>query len=157
MSAPAQPARAADVRAGDALPARRWTVTRDDIEAFGEFLYPATADNPQRKGNPHIDEEYARRSIYGALFVDGNHTVALLCRMAADWLPSGALAYGEYEVDFRFPNPVRVGDEIRFAGRVTGTAPREGRDRVTLEMIAHNQAGKVVAAGTITTVLPASS
>ncbi|MDO8595493.1 MAG: hypothetical protein Q7R45_02605, partial [Sulfuricaulis sp.] len=65
MSASVKPASFADIEEGDILPSQTWTVTKADIAAFGEFLYPPQPDNPQRRGNPHIDEEYARQSIYG--------------------------------------------------------------------------------------------
>lgn len=142
------------IRIGDALPAQTWTVTKADIEAFGDFLYPATAANPERRGNPHIDEEYARQSIYGGLFVDGNQSVAFLCRMATDWLPPGSLVSGFSEVDVKFPNPVRVADVITFSGKVSDKTSEGRRDRVKLDVIAHNQAGKVVAVGSISTYVP---
>jgi hypothetical protein len=142
------------IRVGDALPAQSWTVTRTDIEDFGDFLYPATPENPERRGNPHVDEEYARQSIYGGLFVDGNQSVAFLCRMATDWLPPGSLVSGFSEVDVKFPNPVRVADVITFSGKVSGKTSDGGRGRVKLEVIAHNQAGKVVAVGSISTYVP---
>jgi len=149
-----KPARFGDIRVGDELSQQSWTVTKADIEAFSDFLYPATARHPERRGNPHIDEEYARQSIYGGLFVDGNQTVALLCRMATDWLPHGSLVFGISEVDIKFPNPVRVADVITFSGTVSAKTTEGGRDRVELQVLAQNQAGKVVAAGSISTCVP---
>ncbi|OGA25475.1 MAG: hypothetical protein A3I01_18195 [Betaproteobacteria bacterium RIFCSPLOWO2_02_FULL_65_24] len=153
-TAAASPARFEDIRVGDGLPRQTWTVAKEDIEAFGDFLYPATAQNPERRGNPHIDEEYARQSIYGGLFVDGNQTVALLCRMATDWLPPGSLVCGFSEVDVKFPNPVRVADVIAFSGEVSAKTTEGGRDRVRLEVLAQNQAGKAVAVGAICACVP---
>ena len=144
----------ADIRVGDLLPKRTWTVSKADIESFGDFLYPATPDNPKRLGNPHMDEEYARKHIYGGLFVDGNQTVACLCQLATDWLPPGALVSGFSDVDIKLPNPIRVADVVTFSGEVASTTSREGRDYVTLQVLARNQAGKVVAAGTIATCVP---
>jgi acyl dehydratase len=148
------PARFEDIRVGDELPRQSWTVTKDDIAAFGDFLYPATAQNPGRRGNPHMDEEYARSSIYGGLFVDGNQTVALLCRLASDWLPPGSLVFGPGEVDIKFPNPVRVADVVTFSGTVSAKASEAGRDRVEIQVLAQTQAGKVVAAGSVTACVP---
>ncbi len=149
MNAAAKPACFADIQVGDVLPSQIWTVTKADIAAFGEFLYPPQPDNPERKGNPHIDEEYARQSIYGGLFVDGNQTVAFLCRMATDWLPAGALAHGWSDVDLKFPNPCRLDDVITFTGKVATKSSERGRDQVRLEVLASNQAGKLVAVGHI--------
>ncbi|MSQ50333.1 MAG: hypothetical protein EXR28_00450 [Betaproteobacteria bacterium] len=149
-----KPATFTQIREGDELSSPSWRVTKADIAAFGEFMYPPQPDNPERKGNPHIDEEYARQSIYGGLFVDGNQTVAFLCRMATDWLPAGALAYGWNDVDLKFPNPCRLGDVISFTGRVVEKNSTPARDEVKLAVVATNQAGKVVAVGTITTEVP---
>lgn len=154
MSTVLKPAVFDDIRIGHELPSQSWTVTKADIAAFGEFMYPPQPDNPERKGNPHIDEEYARQSIYGGLFVDGNQTVAFLCRMATDWLPAGALAYGWNDVDLKFPNPCRLDDVISFNGRVVEKKSSPARDEVKLEVVATNQSGKVVAAGTIATEVP---
>ncbi|OGA02975.1 MAG: hypothetical protein A3H35_20750 [Betaproteobacteria bacterium RIFCSPLOWO2_02_FULL_62_17] len=154
MSASVKPASFADINEGDTLPSQTWTVTKADIAAFGEFLYPPQPDNPQRKGNPHIDEEYARQSIYGGLFVDGNQTVAFLCRMATDWLPAGTLARGWSDVDVKFPNPCRIDDVITFTGKVVAKTREHGRDQVKLEVLASNQAGKPVAAGFISAQIP---
>lgn len=154
MSAAPKPTSFEDIREGDELGSEPWTVTKADIIAFGEFMYPPQPDNPQRKGNPHIDEEYAKQSIYGGLFVDGNQTVAFLCRMATDWLPAGALAYGFSDVELKFPNPCRLDDVISFSGRVAGKSSAGGRDEVRLDVRATNQAGKLVAVGTIAAQLP---
>lgn len=154
MSTVLKPAVFDDIRVGDELPSQSWTVTKADIAAFGEFMYPPQPDNPERKGNPHIDEEYARQSIYGGLFVDGNQTVAFLCRMATEWLPAGALAYGWNDVDLKFPNPCRLDDVISFNGKVVEKKSSPARDEVKLEVVATNQSGKVVAAGFIATEVP---
>jgi acyl dehydratase len=143
----------ASIAVGEKIPVLTWTANERDMQAFTE-LTPARPDNPTRAGNPHLDAEYAKTQIYGALWVDGNHTVALLCQAATNWLPRGSLVSGDSEVDMRFPNPVRVGDVVTFTGEVTGKRSEGGRDYVVLKMQADNDKGKTIAFGTVTAYVP---
>lgn len=143
----------ASIQVGDVLPKRTWTATKENMRAFGELI-PAQPDNPTRARNPHLDEEYARGQIYGGLFVDGNHTMSLVCQVATDWLPPGGLLSGHSEVELKFPNPCRLGDTLILGGEVVGKTSENGRDVVTLKMLAENDKGKVVAVGTIAAYVP---
>ena len=124
------------------------------IEAFGDLLYPATADNPERRGNPHLDEAFASEHLYGGLTADGNHTVAELCQFLADWLAPGAMLCGNTEVDLKFPNPVRPGDVLSLQAQVSQAFSGDAGDQVTFSVIAENAAGKPVAVGVISTSVP---
>ncbi|MBN9425886.1 MAG: MaoC family dehydratase [Burkholderiales bacterium] len=154
MNRPKPLAAEAGPRAGDVLPVRRWTVGKDDLLRFADFLYPARPDNPQRLGNPHLDEEYARKHLYGGLIVDGNQTVALICEMVEDWLPGVEAGAAATEADFSFPNPCCIGDVIEFHGEVMGTRAGAAQRLVDLKFEARNQHGKLVAVGTLGAVLP---
>ena len=143
----------ASIEIGARLPSRTWTANLEDMRAFGE-LTPARPDDPARSNNPHLNESYASRQIYGALFVDGNHTVALACQVATDWLPAGSLLSGHSEVDLRFPNPCRLGDTVTFGGEVVDKISQDGRNLVVLKIQAESDKGKVIAAGTITACVP---
>lgn len=142
------------LQAGDEAPMRQWTVTRADLEQFAEFLYPARPDNPQRLGNPHLDEAYATKHL-GGLIVDGNQTVALLCDLVTDWLAMASIGCADTEAAFTFPNPCRVGDVVTFAAKVLAVRHESDRSRVELQATAINQAGKLVAKGTVLARMPA--
>ena len=58
------------------------------------------------------------------------------------------------DVELKFPNPCRLDDVISFSGRVAGKSSAGGRDEVRLDVRATNQAGKLVAVGTIAAQLP---
>lgn len=149
-----RPADFATIRIGDALPAQTWTAEMEDLLAFGDLLYPPRPDDPNRSTNPHVNEAYAKDSMYGGLFVDGNQTVAFLCRMITDWLPPASLLAGFSNFDLRFPNPCRLGEVVTFSGIVAGKATEDGRDMVFLDVRATTQAGKVVATGKIDVHVP---
>lgn len=143
----------ASITIGEGLPRRTWTANIEDMQAFGE-LTPPRPDDPTRANNPHLNEAYASRQIYGALFVDGNHTAALACQVATDWLPAGTLLSGHSEVDLRFPNPCRLGDTVTFGGEVVDKIIKDGRNLIVLKIQAESDKGKIIAAGTITAYVP---
>lgn len=145
-----------EIGVGQELPGQTWEVTMADIEAFGDLLYPATPDNPSRRGNPHLDAEFAAKHIFGGLTADGNHTVAKLCQYLADWLPDGGMVSGGTEVDLKFPNPVRPGDRVILRARVTETDVREDGHHVAFSVSAESAPGKLVAVGSISTRLPSA-
>ena len=78
------------------------TISEADVLLFAEL----TGDR-----NPvHIDEEYARQSIYGARIAHGSFTTALISSVLGMQLPGlGTIAY---ESRCRFRYPVYLGDTI---------------------------------------------
>jgi acyl dehydratase len=147
-----RPPRLADIAAGSHVPPRTWTATMEDMVAFGDFLYPARADNPTRAGNPHLDVEYARKHLYGGLIVDGNQTVAQLWELVRDWIPADAALTHETEVEVRFPNPCREGDIVGLAATVESVSDTAGGSAIRFNVNAHNAAGQCLASGSIALV-----
>jgi acyl dehydratase len=77
-------------------------VSTRDIELFTEL----TGDR-----NPlHYDEEFAKRSRFGELIVQGGVTTGLLNAVVAEDLPGPGSVF--LHVDWSFRAPVRPGDEI---------------------------------------------
>jgi acyl dehydratase len=77
-------------------------VSARDIELFTEL----TGDR-----NPlHYDEEFAKRSRFGELIVQGGVTTGLLNAVVAEDLPGPGSVF--LHVDWSFTAPVRPGDEI---------------------------------------------
>lgn len=145
-----------DIQVGEAVTPLYKTVTVDSIEKFAVFLdqIPRGQSAAAATGNPHLDEAFAQRSIFGGRFADGNHTVAHLCQMVTDWLPIGALVSGYSEVDIKLPNPVRPDDSVTVTGQVVDKFTGDGRDYAVIEVLARTQRDKVVAAGTIKAYVP---
>lgn len=131
---------------GMQLTPRRWVVTVEDMTAFAELL---EQNVPGR--NPHVDEEFAARQIFGGLFADGNQLVTKLVHWITDQLPPGAIVETPTKIRTKFVNPCRPGDEVDFRGEVVAV----GDDRsIQVEGRAETAAGKVLAVVTVETTLP---
>src|SRR4051794_11427017 len=107
-----------------------------DIELFSAL----TGDR-----NPlHYDEDFARRSRFGALIVQGGVTSGLLNAVVAEDLPGPGSVF--LHVDWSFRAPVRPGDEI--TAEVEVLERREDKPIRKLRTTITNGQGDVVLDGT---------
>ena len=115
------------------------TITKEEIVAF------ATEFDPQVF---HVDEEAAKRTIYGGLLASGWHTGSLLMRLLYEGLLKGTVSLGSPGIDeLRWLRPVRPGDTLSARMTVTESIPSRSKPdrgiiRSVLEM--RNQHGEVV-------------
>jgi 3-hydroxybutyryl-CoA dehydratase len=101
--------------------ALRKTVTDRDIELFAEV---STDRNPV-----HLDDGYARDTIFQGRIAHGMLTAALISAVIGEQLPGHGTVYlGQ---SLRFMAPVRPGDSV--LAEVSVTAIDHARRRVTLE------------------------
>ena len=99
----------------------RKTVTDRDIELFAEV---STDRNPV-----HLDEAYARDTIFQGRIAHGMLTAGLISAVIGEQLPGHGTVYlGQ---SLKFMAPVRPGDTV--LAEVTVTAVDPSRRRVTLE------------------------
>ncbi len=110
-------------------------VTREEIIAFARQWDPQPF---------HIDDDYARNSVFGGLTASACHTFAITSVLTSrhpDVIKTvAALGFEE----MRFPNPVRPGDRLSFVSECV--ARRESRSRpgigiVTTQSTLMNQEG----------------
>src|SRR5205807_8034937 len=104
-----------DFRVGMLIEQPGPTLTRDDILEFARRYDPQPM---------HLDEEAAKRSIYGGLIASGWQTASLTTRMMCDsyLLDSSSLGSpGMKEVSWA--RPVRPGDTLRLRMTVVETKP----------------------------------
>lgn len=94
--------------------------------------------------NPiHLDEEAAKKSIFGRRVVHGIATAGLISAVIGDKLPGfGSIYLGQ---NLKFTAPVFLGDTITATCEVT--ALRADKHIVTLSTVCTNQDGKVVITG----------
>jgi len=87
------------------------TVTEADVIAFAEV----TGDK-----NPiHLDEEYAKNTIFNGRIVHGAFSIGLISRAIAEKLPGkGSILLSQY---VKYIKPVRIGDELRVIIEVIAT------------------------------------
>jgi acyl dehydratase len=120
-------------------PSGRVSVTKDAIVAFAKQFDPQPF---------HLDEEAARKSIFGRLVASGWHTAALTMSLVAGSeyrAATGTIGLG-FE-GLRWPIPVRPGDELRIESEVVDMRPSKSRpDRGLLKVRTRtlNQNGEVV-------------
>ena len=96
----------------------------------------------------HLDEEAARTSIFQGLAASGWHTAALTMRLLveSELRPAGGLIGAGFD-EFRWPRPVRPGDELRVESEVLEVRPsksRPGQGLVKVRMTTLNQNGEAV-------------
>jgi acyl dehydratase len=99
--------------------------------------------------NPlHVDEDFARRSRFGARILHGVITSALMGAELGMVFAGTAIGYLEHNA--RFLAPVKVGDTLTIAWTVTELVPkpRHGGGIVAAEGVAVNQDGATVCTAT---------
>ena len=76
----------------------------------------------------HLDEDAARDTIFGGLAASGWHTAALTMRLLveSEIEPAGGIVGAGFD-EFRWPKPVRPGDELRIESEVLEVRPSRSR------------------------------
>jgi len=76
----------------------------------------------------HLDDAAARASIFRGLAASGWHTAAMTMRLlvASDLKPAGGIVGAGFD-EFRWPTPVRPGDELSIEAEVLEVRPSKSR------------------------------
>ena len=76
----------------------------------------------------HLDEQAASGSIFRGLAASGWHTAAVTMRLLVegDLRPAGGIVGAGFD-EFRWPRPVRPGDELRVESEVLEVRPSKSR------------------------------
>jgi acyl dehydratase len=100
-------------------PNGRVRVDKADIIAFAQKYDPQPF---------HLDEEAARRSIFGRLVASGWHTAAMTMSLIAraDFRAAGGTVGLGFD-NLRWPMPVLPGDELRIESEVLEVRPSRSR------------------------------
>lgn len=121
----------------------RHAVTRTVTET-DNLLFTTLTMNPQPL---HLDEEFARSSIFGTRIVNSVFTLGLVAGIHVADLTLGTTVGNLGFEKVVFPNPVYIGDTIRVESEVLdkrASASRPGTGIVRLEHRAYNQRGQLV-------------
>lgn len=114
------------------------TFTSSDVEAFAQVSMDT---------NPiHLDEEYAKTTVFGRRIVHGILTSGLISAVLANKLPGPGTIYLGQEL--RFTAPVFLGDTI--TAEVEIAEIREDKKIIKLNTTCTNQDGKAVITGLAT-------
>jgi acyl dehydratase len=128
-----------DYAVGQLYRSSRLRIDKDQIIAF------AAQFDPQPY---HLDEDDARKSVFGGLAASGWHTAALTMRLLveSEFRPAdGILGIGLDELSW--PRPVRPGDELHVESKVLEVHPSKSRpDRglIRVRTTTFNQNGEPV-------------
>ena len=128
-----------DFAVGQTFGSGRLTVDAAQIKAF------AAAFDPQPF---HLDEEAARRTFFKGLAASGWHTAALTMRLLveSELKPAGGVIGAGFD-EFRWPLPVRPGDELHVESEILEVRPSKSRPDqglVKLRTTTLNQRGEAV-------------
>jgi acyl dehydratase len=76
----------------------------------------------------HLDEAAAEKSFFRGLAASGWHTAAMLMRLLVDseLKPAGGIIGAGFE-EFRWPRPVRPGDELRCETEILEVRPSKSK------------------------------
>jgi acyl dehydratase len=128
-----------DFSVGQKFGSGRLRVENERIKAFAAEFDPQPF---------HLDEDAARNSIFQGLAASGWHTAALTMRLLVDGelKPAGGIVGAGFD-EFRWPRPVRPGDELRVESevlevRTSQSRPRQGMVKVRTTTL--NQDGEAV-------------
>jgi len=96
----------------------------------------------------HLDEQAASNTIFHGLAASGWHTAALTMRLLVEGelKPAGGIVGVGFD-EFRWPQPVRPGDELRVESEVLEVRPSKSRPEqglVKIRTTTFNQAGEPV-------------
>ena len=101
--------------------------------------------------NPvHIDPEFAARSMFGERIAHGAWTGAVISAALALVLPGPGTIYLGQTLTFR--SPVKIGDTVTVT--LTVTEKRDDKQFVTIDCVATNQDGKLIAKGPAQVLAP---
>ena len=106
----------------------------------------------------HMDEQAAGRSFFRGLAASGWHTAALTMRLLveSDLAPAGGIVGAGFD-EFRWPRPVRPGDELRVEVEVLEVRPSRSRPEqglVKIRTTTLNQHGEAVQVSVGNLVVP---
>jgi acyl dehydratase len=138
-----------DLAVGQVYRSGRITVEKERIKAFAAEFDPQPF---------HLDEDSARRSIFGGLAASGWHTAALTMRLLveSDFKPVGGIVGAGFD-EFRWPAPVRPGDELHVESEVLEIRPSRSRPHqglVKVRTTTKNQKGEAVQVSVGNLVVP---
>jgi len=96
----------------------------------------------------HLDEGAARASLFAGLAASGWHTAAMTMRLLveSELEPAGGIVGAGFD-EFRWPLPVRPGDELRVETEVLEVRPSHSRPAIGLVKVrttTRNQNGAAV-------------
>jgi acyl dehydratase len=132
---------------GQTFGSGRLRISKEQVTAFAAEFDPQPF---------HLDEEAAQNTIFKGLAASGWHTAALTMRLLveSELKPAGGIVGAGFD-EFRWPRPVRPGDELHLESevlevRASRSLPNQGLIKVrTMTLNQDNEAVQVQIANLI--------
>ncbi len=135
-----------DFSPGQKFGSGRLRVERDRIKSFAAEFDPQPF---------HLDEESGRHSLFGGLAASGWHTAALTMRLLveSELKPAGGIVGAGFD-EFRWPRPVRPGDELHLESevlevRASKSRPEQGVIKVKTTTMNQNDEAVQISIGNL--------
>jgi acyl dehydratase len=128
-----------DFDVGQTFGSGRLRVEKEQIKTFAAEFDPQPF---------HLDEDAARGSIFQGLAASGWHTAALTMRLLveSEFKPAGGIVGAGFD-EFRWPRPVRPGDELHVESEILEVRPSKSRPHqglIKVRTTTLNQEGEAV-------------
>jgi len=138
-----------DFAAGQSYRSGRLRVDEERVKTFAAEFDPQPF---------HLDADAARGSIFGGLAASGWHTAAMTMRLLveSELKPAGGIIGAGFD-EFRWPLPVRPGDELYLDIEVLEVRPSKSRPNqgmVKVRTTTRNQRGEAVQVSVGNLVVP---
>ena len=138
-----------DFAVGQKYGSGRLTIDQDRIKRFAAEFDPQPF---------HMDEEAARASLFRGLAASGWHTAALTMRLVveSELKPAGGIVGAGFD-EFRWPLPVRPGDELHVESEILEVRPSKSRPNhglIKVRTTTINQKGEAVQVSVGNLVVP---
>ncbi len=108
-----------DFAVGQTFGSGRLVIDKDRIKSFAAEFDPQPF---------HLDEDVAKDTFFRGLAASGWHTAAATMRLLveSDMKPAGGVVGAGFD-EFRWPQPVRPGDELHLESEVLEVRPSKSR------------------------------
>ncbi len=108
-----------DLHPGQTFSSPTYEVTEERIKSFAAEFDPQAA---------HLDDAAAQKTIFRGLAASGWHTAAITMRLFVDseFKPAGGIVGAGFD-EFKWPKPVRPGDELHLKIEVLEVRPSKSR------------------------------
>ena len=128
-----------DFAVGQTFGSGRLRVAAERIKSFAAEFDPQPF---------HLDDAAARETIFRGLAASGWHTAAMTMRLLveSELKPAGGIVGAGFD-EFRWPRPVRPGDELRLENEVLEVRPSKSRPEqgvIKVRTTTLNQNGEAV-------------
>ena len=138
-----------DFSIGQKFGSGRITVEAERVKSFAAEFDPQPF---------HLDDALARDTIFRGLAASGWHTAAMTMRLLveSEVKPAGGIVGAGFD-EFRWPRPVRPGDELRIEAEVLEVRPSKSRPEqgmIKLRTTTLNQNGEPVQVSVGNLVVP---